>query len=142
MKLESILRNLVADANRKAPAELTKKENYNIELLEQRIMYSATQLGAALGADGFDLAQVEDICAGHAGIQELFGQFDNNIESGKIDQLVGDLLGQQGRDGVVQDAGVVNVGGDAGDGVIVQDQGDQSRAVSYTHLTLPTKRIV
>ena len=58
MKLESILRKLVAYANRKAPAELTENENYNIELLEQRIMYSATQHGAALGADGFDLSLI------------------------------------------------------------------------------------
>ena len=94
MNLEKILRRLVAAANQKAPTELTKSENYNIELLEQRIMYSATQLGGVLGADGIDIDQFENLCADHTGIQEMFGSFDSNIESDAMDQLVGDLLGE------------------------------------------------
>jgi len=96
MNLKRILSKLVATANQKAPTELTKSENYNIELLEQRIMYSATQLGGALGADGIDVDQFTNLCVDHTGIQEIFNQFDNDIDSGQMDQLIGDLLDQDG----------------------------------------------
>ena len=94
MKLNKILRKLVAAANKKAPTQLTNNENYNIELLEQRIMYSATQLGGALGAEGIDVDQLENLVADQASVHEMFGQFDSNIDSGQMDQLVGDLLAQ------------------------------------------------
>ena len=62
MNLKQTLANLVSNAKGKQPTQLTQNEQYNIELLEERIMYSATQCGA-FGADGgFDFEQLQRFC--------------------------------------------------------------------------------
>ena len=166
MNLHKILRKLVAAANQKAPTELTNNEKYNIELLEQRIMYSATQLGAAIGADGLDVDQFENLCVDHAGVQEMFGKFDHDVESEHMDQLVGDLFGQDNGEGYLtailsgnsSDYEIAQISPSkfqvsGPDGVDIIDEVEQFQfddgkfdvvsggydAVSYTHLTLPTK---
>jgi len=51
MNLRKSLLDLLSRTKGVDTSNLTQSQQYNIELLEQRIMYSATQAGAALGGD-------------------------------------------------------------------------------------------
>ena len=92
MNLRKSLIDLLSSSKGVDPSNLTQSQRNNIELLEQRIMYSATQLGAALGGEaGIDYDQFENLCC-DSGIQELFGKFDSNVDQGEIENFVDDLF--------------------------------------------------
>ena len=92
MNLRKSLLDLLSSTKGVDTSNLTKNQQYNIELLEQRIMYSATQAGAALGGEaGMDMEHFENLCA-DSGIQELFGNFDQDVDQGQIENFVNDLF--------------------------------------------------
>ena len=92
MNLRKSLLNFLSAKKGVDTSNLTEKQQYNIELLEQRIMYSATQAGAALGGDaGLDLENIENLAADN-GVAELFGNLDQDVAQSDIENFVNDLF--------------------------------------------------
>jgi len=93
MNLKQILQKYVAQATRQNASQLSQDQEHNIELLEQRIMYSATQCGAALEADGsLDVAEVENLVADQS-CEDFFEKFNGDLNYNEIEGFVDELLG-------------------------------------------------
>ena len=91
MNLRKKILDLLARTKGVDTSNLTEKQQYNIELLEQRIMYSATQAGAALGDAGLDVDNFENLAA-DSGVQDLFGNADQAADQGEVENFVNDLF--------------------------------------------------
>jgi len=130
MNFRNALLKLLSSAKGVDTSNLTEKQQYSVELLEKRIMFSATQAGAALGDGGIDFDQVENL-ASDGGIQELFGNLDQNIDQGEIENFVSNLIdeyevGSDGNDRVSGGAGNDQVRGAAGNDVLAGNAGNDA----------------
>ena len=127
MNLRDSLLRLLSSAEGVDKSNLTKQQQFNIELLEQRIMYSATQAGAALGGDGgIDIDQLESL-SNDSSVEGLFGNFDQDIDQAEIENFVNGLIdnyvvGDEGNDRVSGGAGNDQVRGAAGIDFLVGNQ--------------------
>ena len=117
MNLNQILTNFVNKLSADNPNGVTPAEQrYEIELLEQRIMFSATQFSEML-------VSADAMIPGDLPV-EIFGNNGNDdIVGTELDEIID---GRNGND-------LLN-GGEGNDELI----GGGGNAVSYTHLTLPT----
>ena len=102
MKLIQILTSLVSNNQTDNPNELSPKDRYKIELLEQRIMFSATQYGAAWGADGFDIADADDVSE-HDNIKDMVSWSDDKMDSKHMEKIIDHIYNDDSSDEVMID---------------------------------------
>ncbi len=74
----------------KRDAKTTKQQRQSIELLEQRIMYSATQAGAIIDGS-YDYEHMENLSC-HNDLNELFGDASEDSHDHEIVNQVNDLI--------------------------------------------------
>ena len=136
MNLRESLLKLLSGSKGIDPSELTQRQQGNIELLEQRIMFSASQCGAALGDGAMDSGDFENLCCDN-GIEELFGKFEQGVNEVEIENFVNELLGESsetaadlnfsgtsGEDQFKGLAGNDNIDGNAGQDRVYSGDGD------------------
>ena len=126
MNLNQILTNFVAKLNNNPNGMTPAEKRYEIELLEQRIMFSATQFSEMLlGADAMIPGDLPVEIFGNNGNDEIVGtEFDEIIEGRNGNDLLDggegndELLGGEGSDTLIGGSGDDELRGGEGNDIL------------------------